>query len=358
MDYASRKAAIRRKVEEAGADWFFVTNLFNIRYLCGFTGSHAYLFVNRDRLVFITDGRYDQQVREEVKGCEIVIQGTRKDHEAAADALGDLSNARVLFESGHCTFAKFQQWQDKLPAKEYIGQDGMVESLRVVKDEDEIAALRRALEVAEQAHLKSLDFLKEGITERELAHFLEDEMWKGGAQKESFDSLILFGERSSLPHGKPSDRKLKKGDIVLTDFGCLLDGYCSDITRTVCFGEPSDEVRSMYQAVLDSHLAAADAIQAGMTGKEADLSSRRVIEEAGRKDQFIHGLGHGVGLEIHESPRLSYIAEGVLQAGHVVTIEPGVYVPEIGGIRLENMAVVREGGCEVLNQTPIDLRVI
>lgn len=358
MDYISRQAAVRQKVNDAEADWLFVTNLFNIRYLCGFSGSHAYLFVGRERMVFLTDGRYDQQVRHEVKGCEVVIQGARKDHEAAADALGDLSNARVLFESGHCTFAKFQQWQETLPAREYIGKDGIVESLRAVKDDDEIAALRRALDVAEQAHLKSLDFIREGITERELAHFLEDEMWKGGAPKESFDSLVLFGERSSLPHGKPSERKLKRGDIVLTDFGCLLDGYCSDITRTVCFGEPTDEVKSMYEAVRASHLAAAEAICAGMTGKEADQVSRSVIEAAGRKDQFIHGLGHGVGLEIHEAPRLSYIAEGVLQAGHVVTIEPGVYIPEIGGIRLENMAVVREGGCEALNQTPIDLRII
>ncbi len=358
MDYLARQAAVKQKVQDENADWFFVTNLFNIRYLCGFTGSHAYLFISNDRIIFLTDGRYDQQVGDEVKGCEVVIQGTRKDHEAAADALGDLSSARVLFESGHCTFAEFQKWQEALPAKEYLGKEGIVELLRVVKDEDEIEALRRALQVAEAAHLKSLDFIREEITERELAHFLEDEMWKSGAEKESFDSLVLFGERSSLPHGRPSDRKLKKGEIVLTDFGCLLDGYCSDITRTLCFGDPSDEVRSMYEAVKQSHLAAAGAIKAGMTGKEADQVSRKGIEDAGRKDQYIHGLGHGVGLEIHEAPRLSYIAEGVLQAGHVVTIEPGVYDPNIGGIRLENMVVVRDDGCEVLNQTPIDLRVI
>lgn len=358
MNYAARLAAAREKLAETGADWLFVSNLFNIRYLSGFTGSHALLFISADRQVLLTDGRYDQQVRDQTRGFEIVIQGTRKEHEAAADALGDLMKTRVVFESNHVTFETYSKWLEHLPAAEYIGKAGLIETLRVVKEEAEVDATRRALAIAEQAHLKALDFIREGMTERELSFFIYQCMYEAGAEKESFDPLILFGERSSLPHGKPSDRKLKKGDIVLTDFGCIVDGYCSDITRTVCFGEPGDEVKSMYAAVREANLRAAEAIKPGMSGKEADAVARKVIEDAGRKDQFIHGLGHGTGLEIHESPRMSYIAEGELKAGHLVTIEPGVYNPAIGGIRLEDMAVIRENGCEVLNQTSTELRIL
>ncbi|MBI1390719.1 MAG: M24 family metallopeptidase [bacterium] len=358
MNFRSRQDAVRKTLSEANADWFLISDLFNIRYLSGFTGSHALIMLSGGRQILLTDGRYDEQVRQQAPDFEIVIQPRdQKEHETVAETMGDLSGASVWFEEEHVSYSKYKTWAEKMPAREYIGKTGVVEDVRAIKEEAEIEAMRDALHAAERAWGRAIEQLREGMTERELAHRLEHEMWVEGAEKESFDSLILFGERASLPHGRPSERKLKKGDVVLTDFGCLLGGYCSDITRTVFFGEPTAEMHKVYGLVRDAHLRAEEALAAGKTGKEIDAAARKVIEDAGYGDQFNHGLGHGVGLEIHEAPRLSVLNDKPLQAGAVVTNEPGIYLPGVGGVRLENMAVVRDGGCEVLNQTNIDMRI-
>ncbi|NPU96713.1 MAG: aminopeptidase P family protein [Candidatus Omnitrophica bacterium] len=358
MNYAQRTQAVLRQMEQENADWFFVTNPFNVRYLSGFTGSHGVLLIHPERRFILTDGRYSEQVQREVTEYEAVIQGNRQEIEAIRDTVGDLSSDRVWIESENCTVARLEELQTTVPARAYVGQKNVVEALRAVKEEAEIEAIRQALRVAEQAFEKALGFIREGITERELAHFLEDEMWKGGAAKESFDSLILFGPNSSLCHGKPSDRRLKRGEVVLMDFGCVIDGYCSDITRTVFLGDPGDSFKSLYQCVYQANARAAEAIRPGITGVQGDEFARDVIRQAGHADLFVHGLGHGVGLEIHEAPRLSPLYDKEIQAGNVVTIEPGVYIPGSGGIRIEDMAVVREDGCEVLNQTSKEMIVL
>jgi len=358
MNYKQRTDAIKTLMDSEGIDWFFVTHPTNVRYLSGFTGSHGVLMTGREECHILTDGRYQEQVALEVRDYRPVIQGTRKELEAMKESLGDLSRCRVGFESEYCSVDRWEEMQKTLPAKSYVGKKGVVESLRAIKDEREIGAIRRALRTAETAIQKSLAHIREGMMERELAHRIEDEMWKEGAEKESFESLVLFGARSSLCHGRPSDYRLKRGEPVLMDVGCVVDGYCSDITRTVFLGAPNEEFKNIYEAVRRANLAAEEQIRAGVGGKEADTFAREVIQKLGFGELFVHGLGHGVGLEIHEAPRLSPLADQNLQAGNVVTVEPGIYRPGFGGVRIEDMIVVRPNGCEVLTQLDKNLITI
>jgi len=359
MDYKSRTSSVVNTIKQGGADWFFVTDLSNVRYLSGFTGSSASLLISPDQQYILTDGRYTEQVSREVSEYQVVIQGARKEMQAISDIIGDASDKIVWFEADNYTVARFTALQEAIPVKSFISKRSVVEFLRVVKEESEILALKQALKLAEDAFQEVLDEIHEGMSERELARFLLDEMWRAGAVKESFDPLVLFGARSSMCHGKASDNKLQRGDVILMDFGCLMpDGYNSDITRTIFFGQPSDEQKNMYQCVFDANRAAEEHICAGMSGVEADEYARDVIRKAGRVDQFMHGLGHGVGLEIHESPRLSPLADYQLESGHVVTVEPGVYVAGVGGIRIEDMVVVRDGSCDVMNNSTKELIIL
>ena len=359
MNYPARINKIRQLMEKENVNWFLITNLTNIRYLTGFTGSYASLLVHPETCTILTDGRYSEQVQHETKYCTPVIQGNRKEMQALSDIVGDISNEVMWFEGEHISVTRYTALCEAIPAKAYIAKRGLVEQLRAQKDAEEIDALRRALRVAEDAYAKTLPTIREGMSERELAHTLLEEMWRGGAVKESFDPLVLFGARSSMCHGKPSDALLKKGDIVLMDFGCLMStGYNSDITRTVFFGNPTDEQKEMYECVKAANLAAEKQLRAGVSGVQGDEFAREVIRNAGRVEQFMHGLGHGVGLEIHESPRLSPLSENEIVEGQVVTVEPGVYIPNVGGIRIEDMVVIHERECEVLNRSSKEMVVL
>lgn len=359
MNYHDRKQLVLEIMQEEKVDWFIVTNLTNVRYLSGYTGSHGILLIHPDRQFIVTDGRYTEQVKKEVREYEAVIQGNRTELECLKDTLGDLSARTVWFESEHASVAWIEELASAIPIKQLQGKKKIVEGLRSVKDDQEIECIRRSLAVAETAFRNVLHMIEEGMTERDLAHAIEDEMWKAGAVKESFESLILFGSRSSLCHGKPTHKKLRRGEIVLMDFGCVLeDGYCSDITRTVFFGDPGCELKEMYQTVLRANETAEEKIHAGISGVEADEYARTVIREAGMSDLFVHGLGHGVGLEIHEAPRLSPLGKQELKPGHVATIEPGLYIPEVGGIRIEDMIVITGNGCEMLNQASKEMIIV
>lgn len=358
MNYKKRTQAVQSLLKQEEVDWFIVTNPYNVRYLSGFTGSHGVLLIHPEDPIILTDGRYQEQVIQEVTGYRPVIQGQRKEIEAICDSVRDWPHNIVWFEAEHLSYDRYEEFKNTIPAKEYFGIKGIIENLRTIKEDMEIEITRCALRMAEQAIERVPAILYEGITERELAHIIEDEMWKLGAAKESFESLILFGARSSLPHGKPSDYRLKRGDPVLMDIGCVVDGYCSDITRTMFFGRPDEELKKMYDVVLRANLAAEEKICAGLECRQADALAREVIEREGRGEQFIHNLGHGVGLEIHEAPRLSPISEYTLQKGNLVTVEPGVYIAGFGGIRIEDMVVVQKDGCEVLNQLGKEMVVI
>ncbi len=345
-------------MERENLSAFLVTHLPNIRYLCGFTGSHALLILGRERCTIISDGRYQEQISREVVGADFVLQGQRRDSVATAETLKDYPSGKVGFESRHLSVALHTTLVEACTDRDFVPLTEWIEELRLTKEEGEIDSIRRALEIAERAFEQVLGDIREGMEERELAHILEDRMWREGAEKESFETLALFGARTSLPHGKPGKTVLVKGNPILMDFGCAWEGYCSDITRTVFLGDPGDEFRAAYRAVWESQNAAVQVIRSNVPCRDPDVTARMVLQKHRRADQFMHSLGHGVGLEIHEIPRLSPTEERTLLEGMVITVEPGVYVPDWGGIRIENMVVVRSDGAEVLNGSSTECIVL
>ena len=358
--YAKRRDRLQARIGDRDVDAFVVTQLSNVRYLSGFSGSHAILVLRPDGGTIISDGRYQQQIASEVTGLEVEIQGTRQDLTALTDVLKahTQKSARIGVEASDVSQARYQALSKNVTPRTLVPVLGVVEALRRVKDEGEIDLVRQALVMAEESIRSAWQTVREGMTERELAHEIEHQMWLRGAEKESFDSLVLFGERSSLPHGKPGERPLRPGDIVLTDIGCLLRGYCSDITRTCCFRSVPDEFEEAYEAVREAVGLAEEGLTAGMTCRDADALARDSLTSTGRGDLFIHGTGHGVGLDIHEAPRLSKMSEETLSANELVTVEPGIYIEGWGGIRIEDMVVVRDGGCERLNQDSTELVIL
>lgn len=353
--YLDRQNLLRQRMEREGLSVFLVTHLPNIRYICGFSGSHAALLVVQEECSIISDGRYQEQIGQEVVGATLVPQGQRKDSTAIAETLADMPPGKAGFESDHFFVARHTTLSEVCTERQLVATVGWVEELRAAKDDGEIHLIRQSLRIAEKAFERTLHDIREGMTERELAHQLEEFMWQEGAEKDAFETLVLFGPRSSLPHGKPSNATLNAGTPILMDFGCVWRGYCSDITRTIFLGEPGKEFREAYRAVHDAYQAAVEAIRPDLLCRAADATARSVLEEAGRRDQFIHSLGHGVGLEIHEAPRLSATEEEPLREGMVITVEPGVYVPGWGGIRIENMVIVRGDGPEILNRTSTEM---
>ncbi len=355
--YVQRRGRLISQFDALGVDVFVVSNLKNVRYLSGFSGSHAVLVLAASGGTIVSDGRYQEQIASEVTGLEIEIQGDRRDLETVVDVLSAYTTASscVGFESVHMPFARYESLSEMLGARTLVSCPGAIEQLRRIKDEGEIGLVRKALQIAEQSIEAACHELRSGMTEREFAHSIEHQMWLAGAEKESFESLVLFGERSSLPHGKPGKRALKPGDIVLMDIGCVVDGYCSDITRTCFYGKPPKDFLAAYDAVLKAQVSAVNGLRAGLTCKDADSFARDSLSAAGRGEQYIHSTGHGVGLDIHEAPRLSQSSTERLAAGELVTVEPGVYIEGWGGIRIEDMVVVRERGSERLNCLSTDL---
>ncbi len=358
--FEGRRQRLVQALPSFRIDAILVTSLPNVRYLTNFSGSHAVLLLTAEGGVLISDGRYTEQIASEVSGLDIEIQGARKELDVVAEIVGAHTSAtdRVGVEADAISHARYEAIAKRIAPKELVSTNSAVERLRQTKDEGEIERIRRALAITEDAIAAARTQIVEGMTERELAHEIEHRMWLLGAERESFESLVLFGERSSLPHGKPGERKLRPGDIILTDVGCVLDGYCSDITRTCCFAHPPEGLEEAYAAVVEAVRCTEAGLRAGMTGREADAIARGALIAAGRGDQFIHSTGHGVGIEIHEAPRLALTNEETLHAGEIVTVEPGVYVEGWGGIRVEDMVVVRESGCERLNKSSTELTVI
>ncbi len=342
-----------------------VIYLENIHYLTGFTGSNAVLIVTADRDVFITDGRYSLQSATEVPGFERVIPATGTDMgEAAAELVQRLGLRRVGYEKAHLTVAAFDGMKSNFPESvTLVGKANLVETLRRTKDADEVAAIRSAVVVADACFEFIRKTAKVGMTERELAWQMEVFMrHTHGAQKLSFDSIVGCGPNSALIHGRPSDRKLGESggpEFLLCDFGAQLNGYCSDLTRTfVIGGEPTDRMRTLYNAVHESLALALAAIRPGVPGKDVDAIAREFLTKAGLGETFAHGLGHGLGRVVHDGPGLSAKADLVLTPGMVVTVEPGAYLKGFGGVRIEDDVLVTETGCEILTKSPKELIVI
>jgi Xaa-Pro dipeptidase len=363
VDYLSRREALRELLRAADLDAMLVTDLVNVRYLCGFTGSNGALVVDAGddpgreaKTRFATDGRYTEQAGAEVPDLEHVIA-----RNCAAALLSPSPGIRLGFESGHLTV---DAHADLLDEAEHVGRGtqlvrapSVVQRLRRVKDDAEIGVLRAACAAADGAlaDLISGGGLRPGRTEREVAFELEQRMRDHGAQGPSFDTIVAAGPHSAIPHHRPTDSVLAPGDLVKMDFGALLDGYHSDMTRTVVLGEPADWQRDLYQLVARAQASGRAALAVGAAIDEVDAAARAVIAGEGRGAEFTHPLGHGLGLEIHEAPILAASTEGSLEAGMAVTVEPGVYLAGRGGVRIEDTLVVRLSGPELLTLTSKDL---
>jgi Xaa-Pro aminopeptidase len=360
MDVAARAGRVRAGFAEAGIDAVVVTRLPNIRYLTGFTGSAGTVVLTPDALVLVTDGRYAQQSRAQLAAAgvdaTVVVGATHADQMAAfAEAVADCP--RVGLEADGVTWAQQREYATRLAGHDLRPTQELVEAVRRVKEPAEVARIRAACAIADDALDEVLPTLADGPTEREFALALEFAMRRRGATAVSFDPIVASGPNGALPHARPSDRRIDRGELVVLDFGCVVDGYCSDMTRTVSVGEPGPEATRLWETVLASQRAGREAVGPGVECAAVDAASRRVIDDAGLGEYFVHGTGHGVGLEIHEAPRVARTATGTLDPGYVVTVEPGVYLPGVGGVRIEDTLVVTTDGAVALTEFPKQLVV-
>ena len=352
---SDRADRLVERLPEIGADLIVVTSLVNVRYLTGYTGSNGVAVVGPALRLFLTDFRYTEQSAAEVDESFDRRIATLDLLEGVADALpgGEL---RLGFEDGHMTVRSHVRLRELMPERvDLVAAGDPVEELRAIKEPGEIERIAAAASVADAALRQVMEQGLVGRTETEVATALERAMRDLGARRPSFDSIVAAGPHGALPHAQPRDVEIGAGELVVIDWGAELDGYCSDCTRTLATGELSDTAREVYELVRRAQLAGVEALRAGVGGREADSAAREVIAEAGHGDHFGHGLGHGVGMEIHEGPRLSQRSDAVLQHGNVVTVEPGVYLPGEFGVRIEDLAVVTNGGSEILSSLPKDL---
>ena len=362
MDYPARQAKLKQHLATTRLDALLVSHLPNIRYLCGFTGSAGLLLLEEGGSVFFTDVRYDTQAHQEVKGAKIVI--ARK---SLLEALGEFLSRRpkhakgwtIGIDADHFTVAEKKRLARVRPAGTTLKDaPPLVERARMVKDHDEINQIRAAVRLGSRIFDRALEVLRPGIKEVEVAAEMELAARRSGAEQMSFPTIIASGARSALPHGRASAQTITSGGFVVCDFGVILSGYCSDETRTVWVGKTAANARRAYDAVREAQLAAESAVQPGASVGEVDAAARKRLQRAGLAKYFTHSTGHGVGLEIHESPRVANAQRELLQPGMVITIEPGVYFPGKWGVRIEDMVVVTAGGCEVLTPTSKDFLAV
>jgi len=328
----------------------------DIGYLTGFTGSTAALIVTPAHAVFVTDSRYVEQAREECPAVEIVATETGRSYEEKiGQVVRSLGLEAIAVESEYLTLQRHEKLQAELVGIALLPVAGLVAELRQIKDPHEIAAIRRACELTDRVFEQLLTWVKPGVRERDLAIEIEYAMKRQGAEREGFPIIVASGPRSALPHGRASERQIEVGDFVTFDFGAVVDGYCSDLTRTVVVGRASERQREIYAVVLRALEAAIAAIRAGVAGRDIDAVARERIAADGYGEYFGHGLGHQIGLEVHDGPGFSPRSEVTLAAGMVLTVEPGVYLPGWGGVRIEDDVLVTADGCEVLTRARRDL---
>ena len=331
----------------------------NRRYFTEFPSSDGALLVYGGKALFFTDSRYTEAAAKCI-GEEYVIDSTNL-YEKFSKIFEENGIKKVAIENHRLTLAEFDELKEKLPCAEFVTTNALadaIEEIRIVKTEAEIEKIKAAQKIAEEAFDHILTFIKEGMTEKEISLELDFYMLSHGAHALSFETIAVAGKNSSMPHGVPGNYRVQKGDFITMDYGAVVDGYHSDMTRTVCLGEPSDKMREVYNTVLEAQLKGLEALHDGISGVDADKAAREIIEKAGYGKNFGHGLGHGVGVEIHESPRLSPKAPHTLISGHVVTVEPGIYLPDEFGVRIEDMAVITQNGSINLTNCPKELIIL
>ncbi len=340
--YVNRLERVRSAMKERDLDGFWISKQENQGYVTGFPSPDLSVLLTTEENYLITDFRYIETA-EDICGGLFQVRMTQTG-QSAFDLLKEMRVARLGVEEAVLTVADSKKISEVLPKAELVDASGLMEDIRIIKDETELAAMERAIELTDRCFSHMLQTLHPGMTEREGALEIETFLKKNGAQHLSFDTICVSGMRTSLPHGVPSDKIIEKGDLVTMDFGCVVDGYCSDMTRTVAIGSATDEQREVYNIVLEAQLAALSALKAGMEWAQGDKIARDIIEAAGYGPYFGHGLGHGVGLEIHELPTMSRRGRGVFAENMTVTVEPGIYLPKKFGVRIEDLAIITSSG--------------
>ncbi len=323
-----------------------ISNGNNMRYISGFAGETGYVYISENRHAVVTDFRYTIQAEIEAEGYEIITIGNGGYEEALNDILKTDGIERLGFEAEEMLFATYNKLKDKLVVEELVPLGNEITAMRRIKTPRELEYIKQAEAIGDQVFTDILDFIKPGMTELEIAARIEYLLKVKGASGCSFPAIVASGVNSSMPHAVPSSKKVEVGDFLTMDFGCVYEGYCSDMTRTIVIGKASDKQKAVYETVLKAQLAALDFLKAGVKGKEVDKIARDIIYGAGYEGCFGHGLGHSVGLHIHENPRLSMLEEDIIEAGMTETVEPGIYIKGFGGVRIEDLVVVTEDGHE------------
>ena len=355
--YETRQKISRKFLDSCPLDGILFVSLENIRYLCGFTGSDGAFVITQKGSFFLTDSRYWTQADAEVEGTQIIHY--RKKMEGIFSLLSDLKLGEIGFESAFLPFSAYQFLTERLGNEaRFIPLEDELKNLRAAKDPQELTLIRKAIDISSNAFLQATGILKEGVVEQEVALEMESMMKRSGADAIGFDIILASGKRSALPHGKASGKRIEKGDLILIDFGSGFQGYHSDQTRTVVCGSPSPEQQKIYQIVKEAHDQAIEKVRPGIPIGEVDGAARDAIRNQGYGEYFGHGTGHGIGLAVHEDPAVNSENKGLLQEGMVFTVEPGIYIPDWGGVRIEDMVLVTPHGVEVLTYLPGDMRVI
>ncbi len=353
----ARIEGLRARMNENELDALIVTSLANIRYLTGFSGSHALAVLTAKRAYFISDSRYTLQSAREVRKFRRIIGSLGLMEDAAAAKT--LRGCRAAgFESDSLTYAQYRSLRRLFPRIMFRPTSGMVESLALVKDAREVACIEEAAAISDGVFHDVLKFIRPGVTELEIAAEISWLNRRRGAESDAFDVIVASGPRGALPHARPTARKIRKGEFVLLDFGSTVRGYSSDLTRTVALGGAPRRLREAYQAVLEANESATASARGGMTARGLDAVARGCIRRRGFARYFIHSLGHGLGLRVHERPRVSALSPEVLRPGSVITIEPGIYIPGSGGVRIEDDVLLGGTGCRVLTRSPRELIVL
>ena len=346
---------LREKLNQENLDLLLVTSLPNIRYLCGFTGSNGVLLISESKAIFLTDFRYKEQVKKEVKGAEIKI--AQKELFSFLPEVDLLKGKRIKagFEEKYLTFQLYQRLKTLLPQVLWVPTENLVESLLVTKDEEEIKKIKKAADISAKVYQEVLQYLRPGVKESDISAELEYRIKRNGGTGSAFEPIVASGLRSAMPHARASSKTLKKGEFVTLDFGASYDGYVCDITRTVVLGNATPRQKKIYNLVLKAQTRAVESARSGMKGFELDKISRDIIKKAGYQKYFGHGLGHGIGLLVHDSPGINTKSQEVLKPGMVITIEPGVYIPGWGGVRIEDDVLITRNGCKILTHIDREL---
>ena|SRR5690625_756227 len=344
---------LRTKMKAQQIDGLLVMSPINRRYITGFTGTAGAALITEDAAIFMTDFRYTEQAKKQAKDFT-VIEHTEAIKVEIAKQIKQLHIERLGFEEDYVTFGAYQQYEQSF-FTQLVPVANLIESLRMIKTKEELQILRDAAQIADAAFEHILTYIKPGVKEIDVANELEFFMRKQGATASSFDTIVASGYRSALPHGVASEKEIATGELVTMDFGAIYKGYCSDITRTIAVGNIDDELNNMYHIVLEAQKRGVSGIKAGMTGKDADQITRDYIESKGYGEYFGHSTGHGIGLEVHENPRLAATSTDILEKNMVVTVEPGIYVSNVGGCRIEDDIIITETGNEVITHSPKEL---